>query len=559
MSSIKAIVAPSFSEQGALIFINVFNKIIFNKNFKRMKVKFYLVALIFLALQLELFAQEKTINVEITDPTSKGLLTGTIGVIGTVEDGLFLLRAISKGFSMYGKGVGTKGVLVVEKLNQKYELENSQKIEDIPMTVMNKAKDKSFEFFYQDKDKDIWLFYSDAFNNKNRLFRKKLDQETLAFEAPILVSELPIVNKKLDRRSNYNIIRSEDNSKFAVFSFVGSKSNEGSEAYVEVFDASMNSEWQMNTSIPEYDKGGPDTKLFGMIKSLNSNGNIRLSNEGVFNMLSKVDIVKGGNEFMHFMYSFYRGIDDPVITYLKNTDKYLLRMSLIQDKNKDVRLAGYYSNDKKLKQIDGLFVQSLNPFTLAIDKQNFIPFSNENKMDFLYQSESYLSGKEKRKIEKGKEMEVPSNTYIKSIFVNEDNSITLASEYYESYTYNGKIYHVNNDFQFTNISQNGEINWIQNFNKQQKDITLNTNGIYQMYESGTIYFIYNEPLEREIRVGQINSNGEVSAKTILKSSKGGELKKFWLVPGTISKVGDNTYLGVAAKLFKERLVKIEIN
>ena len=475
-----------------------------------MKVKFYLAALIFLSLQLELFAQEKTINVEITDPTSKGLLTGTIGVIGTVDDGHFLLRAISKGFSLYGKGVGTKGVLVVEKLNQKYELEKSRKIEDIPMTVMNKAKDKSFEFFYQDKDKDIWLFYSDAFNNKNRLFRKKLDQE-------------------------------------------------GSEAYVEVFDALMNSEWQMNTSIPEYDKSGPDTKLFGMIKSLNSNGNIRLSNEGVFNMLSKVDIVKGGNEFMHFMYSFYRGIDDPVITYLKNTDKYLLRMSLIQDKNKDVRLAGYYSNDKKLKQIDGLFVQSLNPFTLAIDKQKFIPFSNENKMDFLYQSEDYLSGKEKRKLENGKEMEVPSNTYIKSIFVNEDNSITLASEYYESYTYNGKIYHVNNDFQFTNISQNGEINWIQNFNKQQKDITLNTNGIYQMYESGTIYFIYNEPLEREIRVGQINSKGEVSAKTILKSSKGGELKKFWLIPGTISKVGDNTYLGVAAKFFKERLVKIEIN
>ena len=85
----------------------------------------------------------------------------------------------------------------------------------------------------------------------------------MAFEAPILVSELSIVNKRLDRRSNYSIVRSEDNSKFAVFSFVGSKSNEGSEAYVEVFDASMNSEWQMNTSIPEYNKGGPDTKLYG--------------------------------------------------------------------------------------------------------------------------------------------------------------------------------------------------------------------------------------------------------------------------------------------------------
>ncbi|MBR9776214.1 MAG: hypothetical protein GYB55_14820 [Cytophagales bacterium] len=524
-----------------------------------MKVKFYLAALIFLSLQLELFAQEKTINVDIADPTSRGLLTGTIGVIGTAEDGHFLLRAISKGFSLYGMGVGTKGVLVVEKFNQKYVLEKSRKIEGIPMTLMNKANDKSFEFFYQDVNKDIWLFYSDEFKNNNRLFRKRLDQSTLAFEKPILVSEQAIVNKKLDRRSSYSIVHSEDNSKFAVFSFVGNKSHGKSEAYVEVFDASLNSEWKMNTSIPEYSRDGQETKFYGILKSLNSNGNIRLSNEGVFNMLSKVNVEKGGNEFMHFMYSFYRGIDDPVISYLKNTDKYLLRMSLIQDKNKDVRLAGYYSNDKKLKQIDGLFVQSLNPFTLAIDKQKYIPFSNENKMDFLYQSEDYLSGKEKRKLENGKEMEVPSNTYIKSIFVNEDNSITLASEYYESYTYNGKIYHVNNDFQFTNISQNGEINWIQNFNKQQKDITLNTNGIYQMYESGTIYFIYNEPLEREIRVGQINSKGEVSAKTILKSSKGGELKKFWLIPGTISKVGDNTYLGVAAKFFKERLVKIEIN
>ena len=63
-----------------------------------MKVKFYLVALIFLALNLDLLAQEKTINVEITDPTSRGLLTGTIGVIGTVEDGYFLLRAFPKVF-----------------------------------------------------------------------------------------------------------------------------------------------------------------------------------------------------------------------------------------------------------------------------------------------------------------------------------------------------------------------------------------------------------------------------------------------------------------------------
>ena len=137
-----------------------------------MKVKFYLVALIFLALNLDLLAQEKTINVEITDPTSRGLLTGTIGVIGTVEDGYFLLRAISKGFSLYGMGVGTKGVLVVEKFNKDYVLEKSRKIEDIPMTVMNKANDKSFEFFYQDINKDIWLFYSDESDNKNLLFRK---------------------------------------------------------------------------------------------------------------------------------------------------------------------------------------------------------------------------------------------------------------------------------------------------------------------------------------------------------------------------------------------------
>ena len=64
-----------------------------------MKVKFYLVALIFLALNLDLLAQEKTINVEITDPTSRGLLTGTIGVIGTVEDGYFLDECKNCGYS----------------------------------------------------------------------------------------------------------------------------------------------------------------------------------------------------------------------------------------------------------------------------------------------------------------------------------------------------------------------------------------------------------------------------------------------------------------------------
>jgi|GEM_PF-2660773 len=275
-------------------------------------------------------------------------------------------------------------------------------------------------------------------------------------------------------------------------------------------------------------------------------------------MVSKVHLVKEGNDFMHFMYSFYRGIQDPVINYIKNTDKYLIRMSLVQDKNKDVRLVGYYSNDKKLRQIDGLFVQSLNPFTLAIDNEKFIPFSDENKLDFLYQSVAYLSGKDKRKVEKGNELDVPSNTYIKSFFVNDDNSIAMASEYYRTYKFDRHWYHEYADFQFTNISQNGEINWIQNYNKRQRDIVPHTGGVYQMYENGTIYFIYNEPLKKEIHVGHINSDGEISSKTILKSKKGGELKKFWLVPGTISRVGDNTYVGIAAKFFKERLVKIEI-
>jgi|GEM_PF-3517727 len=162
-------------------------------------------------------------------------------------------------------GVGTKGVLVVEKFNKDYVLEKSRKIKDIPMTVLNKANDKSFEFFYQDSNKGIWLFYSDESDDKNRLFRKRLDQETSAFEEPIMVSEQPIVDKRLDRRSSYSIVLSEDNSKFAIFSFVGNKSHGASEAYVEAFDASMNSQWQMNTSIPEYDRGGLDTKYYGIL------------------------------------------------------------------------------------------------------------------------------------------------------------------------------------------------------------------------------------------------------------------------------------------------------
>lgn len=534
-----------------------------------MRSNFLLITVFFLIVQLELLSQSKSISIEVADPTSKGLLNGCLGVVGTSDDGFYLLKSKTKGFSLYGVGIGTKGELSIENYNNEFIAVRSLDIKGISLTILNKAKGKSYEFFYQDKNKQIWMFYSDESQGYNRLYRKRLNQEKFDFEEPVLVTKHKIKGNKLDRRSSYNIIQSADESNFAIYSFVGNKESNKSYVYVEVFDNLLNSQWEMNTTVQEYRKSGYVSKAFGIEES-RLNKNICLSNEGTLNIVRKVFKEKQ-EDYIHIVYSFYEKIEKPIMNVLSNSEKYLLEMSLIQDKLGDLKLTGFYSDTNDSKSIDGLFIQNLDPYSINIKDERFISFSSKERLDFIYQDLETLSKKNKKRIEKGEGLEISSNTFIRSIYVNANNSITMSSEYYTtSSRYNntylgdgewrqdGGLKHMYGDLQFINISEDGEINWIRCYDKGQISETRSILGVYEIFEDDVIHFIYNDIINRELKIGKINMNGEITSNSIASLKKKGELQNFWFSPIITTKLRENCYVGFAYRAFKQRLIKIEV-
>ena len=533
-------------------------------NHTTIKAKLLLITILFLSVSIQLFSQKQSLDIKVGDPTSKGVLTGMMGVVGTTSDGFYLLRSQSKGFSFYGMGVGTKGELSLEKYNKNLNHVQSIWIKDIPMTLLNKARGKSFEFFYQDGNEDLWLFYSDESKGYNQLFRKRLNEDS--FEEPILVSKQKIVAKELDRRSSYKIIESENKTSFAVYSFVGNSRTEKSYVYVEVFDNQMNSQWEMNTVAPDFDRDGYVSKAFSFSESLETkNRNIFLSDQGSLNIVKKAFNRKEKKNYLHIIYSFNKDIEEPVVNFLRNSDdKYILEALLTQDKEGSLKLAGFYSDTKRSKKINGIFLQNLDPFSLEIQDEKFIQFSNEDKKAFLFEDEESMSKKNKNKIENGKELDVSANNLIRSLYVNENNSITVSSEYYRWYQKSstngngGGSRFIFGNLQFLNISQDGKINWIKSFAKRQRGEVEMLLGVYEMFNDDVIHFIYNDVKNGELKAGQINSKGEVSSKSITSLKKKGALEKFWYIPNTTTKLEDDSYIGFAIKYFKQRLLKIEI-
>ena len=523
-----------------------------------MKAKLYIIAFVFLSLQIDLLAQEKTVNVELSASASRKLSTRFIGIVGTTDEGIYILRLKSKGYSISGGGLGKKGELFLDKYDHESNLIKSKEIKDIPITIVSKAKDKSYEFFYQDEKEGIWLFYSDELKGENRLFRKRLNQETLDFEEPILVANHLIMKKGLDRRSNYSIIQSKDNNKFAIYSFSGNTRSRDAHAYVEVFDNSMNSEWVINATIPEFNKSGFESKFTNLKVAGYHKEDILLSNDGRLNILNQVFVEKSWDEYEHILYSFHKGISEPVIHYLKNSDKYFVDLSLAHHKNGSIKIVGFYSNEKGLNPIDGLFVQSLAPLSLAVKAEEYIPFSEEDKVNFYFGGREKASKKVLDKIEKGKGFDLPSYLTINSIYTLENNSVTLCSEYLNSFQRKGVTYFGFYSMQFINISESGEINWIEKYTKKQIDRRTLSGSVYEMFEDDVIYFVYNDILNRDLLAGQINGNGESSSEVVLTSKKMGDLANFVIFPSNISKIADNQYMGVALRAFGQSLLKIEI-
>jgi len=361
------------------------------------------------------FSQSPNLKMYAGPIQKNNLTTGNIGVIGTYDGGFYMLRTETEGFNVASVSINTSASLTIDKYDDKMRLKKSLSIEDIPMTIFNSAVDKSFEFFYQDGKDNLWLFYSDLESEVNRLYKMELEHDSFSFADPILVSELK-ERDGLDRRSTYYYTESQDKSRVAVYSFAGDRKLKGSNAYVEVFDNLLNSEWTMESSIPTYREDSFVSKALD-ISTANSNSikAYTLSNDGVFNTVERIVEERDDTEYSYVVYSFSKNSSSHVVNVIDPKPIGLKSIKVNYSDNGNLRIYSLYSDDYKYSALEGIYISERNAETLEVIKEENVrlPPANRNAI---------VGGKSK------KEKKIKSNFRLQGLHGLSDGSVILSAE-----------------------------------------------------------------------------------------------------------------------------------
>jgi len=531
------------------------------------------------------FAQKKTISIQVSEKKKKKVIEGLLKIVGSTEDGFFALKGKADGMNISGLSLSGKYYPVLEYYTNDFELVNSLEIKELMMPTLNMSKAKLYEFFAQDKNDDLFLYYSELVGDKNTLARKKLDMKSFQLTDKTIVREFNDSGKKLDRRWGYKHTQSKDKSKLAIFSSEAERKGKESYAYVEVFDDELNSLWTMEAILPHYEESVYSNKSFEFISEestmMNVHNSISLSNDGVLNVMAKAYsdekegfLFRRPTDYMHLIYSFSEGNEKPVIRSFPNEKAYIVEMMIQHDKNDNLRLAGFYSNSEKLN-VDGLLFLDLNPATLKNNFSKLIEFTDQNKKDFLISSNIDEKKMEKaqkkldKKMEKGKDVDISARNNLLNLYTHSDNSITMASEFFDfrerresnrdgngNVTFEYVTDYIFGDLKFIHISPDGEIEWINNYEKYQKiEDEFLLLSVADFFVEDDIYFVYNDTRSRELKMGTVSKDGKMDSKVITDLKRNGALENYLFMPRTVEQLNENTYVGGAQRIFKKKLVK----
>ena len=189
---------------------------------------------------------------------------------------------------------------------------------------------------------------------------------------------------------------------------------------------------------------------------------------------------------------------------VESDDKYTLGGKLMELKNGELLLAGFYSNTSKKEDLNGFFLSKLNTEVGALTLASFKPFdasmlgANYTEDEADEDDETRDSKRSSKKAKDDEEdNEFPNSYIIKSVDYNPvDNSYLITAEIskytYYSYTtseYNASTrswrtttYHVhrfeNKDILVVNTDERGQIKWINDIPKNQlEEIRTSNSGM----------------------------------------------------------------------------------
>ncbi|MBB3699108.1 hypothetical protein KMW28_07915 [Flammeovirga yaeyamensis] len=531
------------------------------------------------------------LDFEFGEKTKTGLTETSFGVVAKNDNFIYVLSGKGKGVGLalpggFGPvvGIGTKVKLELQIFDHDLNIKKELSLEDIALGALNGAPDKTYEFIYQDKQEKIWLFFSTHSKSANHLYRMRLNDNNSGFEKPILVSRQS-GDKNHNRQGTYNYKLSPNKELLCIYSYNSVKKAKSTDVYVEVMDRDFKRQWIILNKIPQYNKDGYLSTLASSLdKATNiKSENIKLTNEGSFYFLSKVKEKKEKLE-KYVLYAFSNGKRNAITKVFSNT-KYYNNALYLQPYNGKVGVVGYYSDvTSKSKDIKGIMIEMMDPITLKTLNSIHTPFTNKQRKDFMV-SDAYPKSAEKagkfvgkdeklnKQFSKGKDVFISGRTKPLRLFFHSNNSFTLASEMYNEQTYvttstdpntgmsstssNFKMYY--GDVCFVNFDDKGKVNWIKNYHKYQvlDRNTILCKGMFMEQFDDTILFFYANMNVDKIQFAEVDFNGNIHSRDV-QPLKNGRIDKYYFVPESYVKLGENTYLGNNLKSFKSKLTKLVI-
>jgi len=218
--------------------------------------------------------------------------------------------------------------------------------------------------------------------------------------------------------------------------------------------------------------------------------------------------------------------------------KWLVSSKVIQEPDKDLVIAAFYSNQKKGNDIDGMLVQRIDPATgnIVSTSQKDINTSlisrleDDNTGYDETDDDSRNEKKEREKLDKIKDESEGFTRYLqfKNIFYTAGNGLVILAEKYHHYTYTYTTYSTGiaggagywtthsytvfetGDLMMCKVDVEGNINWLQVLPKAQREVV---GGDYNNYGGGfsigSYYFnTYNMPYYSGF--GALQSNNSIN-------------------------------------------------
>ena len=400
--------------------------------------------------------------------------SATVKIIGSDKTGFYTLRHDYSGVSLFNL-FGQK--IFLERYDNSNKMVFSKEL-NVPTPVKSKNKYNFESIYYLQGQLIMFASFMDKEAGENTAFATRVSSTGEVDQHLVEVASFSDVKKK--NPGDFGFTISNDSSKILVFQNLPFERRLNEKFQFKVMDNQLNTVFSKAVTLPQLDK---DTWI----------GDYRVDNDGNVYLMASMNKSKEERNYKEQKYNtkvFGYFTDGQSKEYdIKIPNKFLTEMTFSLDKKRDLIIAGFFADDRRLRS-SGTFFLRLDHESKKVISQGVKDFSKE----FL---EMFMS-KTKAKSENAG----IANMSLDKLIVREDGGAVLVAE--QAYTYvvysqtkygTTRIYHyINNDIVFVNINPDGTIQWVSRVPKKQH--TVNDGAAYSSYSVSVmqdkIYLIYND-------------------------------------------------------------------